>query len=99
MVSFILDPQGIQNYTQDFQFCGGYLDPNNFTPLPYIKASGVPNKEPAKGFICPVGSICLVRNQYPINADFSGGLQSLQWHRQFRQYPASNGACLRYNII
>jgi len=55
-----VDPLGISNYTQEFQFCGGYLNPIDFTPQPYITASGVPSTGSAKGYLCPVGSICIV---------------------------------------
>jgi hypothetical protein len=57
-----LDPLGVQaNYTyQPFQFCGGHLDPNDFTPQPYITSSGAPSNESPKGFLCPVQSLCVV---------------------------------------
>ncbi len=55
------DPLKIKaNFTQEFQFCGGHLDPIDFSPRPYITASGLPNDEPPKGFLCPVQSFCVV---------------------------------------
>jgi len=55
-----IDPLGIANYTQEFQFCGGYLSAVDFTPQPYITRSGVPTTQSAKGYLCPVGSMCIV---------------------------------------
>ena len=57
----IVDPGGIQaNFTQAFQFCGGHLDPIDFTPRSYITASGVPSAESPKGYLCPAQSFCVV---------------------------------------
>lgn len=61
----ILDPLQVQsNYTQPFQFCGGYLDPVDYSPRPYITASGAPSPEDPKGFLCPVQSLCVVANSF-----------------------------------
>jgi voltage-dependent calcium channel len=61
IVVITLDPLGIQApFVQEFQFCGGYLDPNNFTAMPYITADGTMSIEAPKGFLCPVQSRCIV---------------------------------------
>jgi hypothetical protein len=79
-----LDPLGISNYTQPFQFCGGYLSPTDFTPQPYITAEGVPSTESSKGYLCPVGSMCIVLSTWMINLTILGSLQSLQRDSEFR---------------
>jgi len=79
------DPAGIQpNYTQPFQFCGGYLDPITFNPQPYITASGVPSTEGPKGYWCPVQSVCMVCHGFSTSIDNVGKHQSLQQHGEFR---------------
>jgi voltage-dependent calcium channel len=70
-ILLISDPLGIQpNFTQQFQFCGGYLDPISFTPQPYITAAGIPSNEAPKGFLCPVQSRC-IENSNPYNGTLS----------------------------
>jgi hypothetical protein len=41
------------------QQCGGHIDPNSFEAVGYITMKDVPMARP-KGFICPLGQICLV---------------------------------------
>ncbi|OTB10168.1 hypothetical protein K445DRAFT_259553 [Daldinia sp. EC12] len=71
-----LDPSQPNNislaYTNDMQFCGGFLDENG-TEKPWVKSSipgtleGLksPSRTP-KGYICPRGSICLEQSS-PFN--------------------------------
>ncbi|KAK9366277.1 Ion transport protein-domain-containing protein [Lipomyces kononenkoae] len=68
------------NYTNNLQFCGGYLDPVNKTHLPWVRANGEPGTTTAKGFICPVYSICveLDENVYSNTVSFDNMLQSLE---------------------
>src|SRR5271170_7450898 len=76
----ILDPLGLQaNFTQTFQFCGGYLDPVTFAPQPYITASGAPSTESPKGFLCPVQSLCVEgSNPYNGTVSFDNIVQSME---------------------
>ncbi|KAK9245660.1 Ion transport protein-domain-containing protein [Lipomyces tetrasporus] len=68
------------NYTNNLQFCGGYLDPVNKTNLPWVKANGEPGTTSAKGFICPIYSMCveLDENIYDNTVSFDNILQSLE---------------------
>ncbi|KAF3939441.1 hypothetical protein ABW19_dt0202920 [Dactylella cylindrospora] len=55
-----IDPTGVQaNYTQEFQFCGGYIDANNLSAMPYIYPDGSHAEISPKGYICPVNSLCV----------------------------------------
>ena len=53
-----------------FQFCGGYLDPVDLSPQPYITANGTPSTEAPKGYFCPVQSQC-IENSNPYNGTVS----------------------------
>ncbi|KAH8675332.1 ion transporter [Xylariales sp. PMI_506] len=62
-----LDPTNFTAaYTNDFQFCGGFLDNNTGDALPWVY-NNMPESldnllngsTSAKGFLCPRGSICL----------------------------------------
>jgi len=39
--------------------CGGWIDPQTFRIMPYIKEDGEDGI--IKGYICPVGQVCKVR--------------------------------------
>jgi hypothetical protein len=54
-----LDTQDALNITLSNQFCGGYIDPLFLNATGYIDATGVQQPD-AKGYICPLGQICLV---------------------------------------
>lgn len=74
-----IDPQNQANFTNDGQFCGGYLEnAPGLTPRPYIPAPGMPPGTD-KGFLCPKGSMC-IEDQNPYNGtqSFDNILQSLQ---------------------
>ncbi|KAK9388500.1 Ion transport protein-domain-containing protein [Lipomyces mesembrius] len=76
-----VDPyQQEANYTNNLQFCGGYLDPVNKTHLPWVRANGEPGTGAAKGFICPAYSLCveLDENVYNNTVSFDNILQSLE---------------------
>jgi hypothetical protein len=57
------DPQGQQNFTFPDQHCGGHRDAAG-RPISYID---IDTQQPVggtpKGFICPLGQLCLVRGQ------------------------------------
>lgn len=74
-----IDPAGVQNYTNEEQFCGGHLkNEAGFHPEPYIQAPGMPDGT-AKGFLCPKGSLCIEsENPYNGTQSFDNVLQSLQ---------------------
>jgi len=75
-----LDPEGISNFTNADQFCGGHLEnvPDEIIPRPYISAPGMPLGT-AKGFLCPKGSLCMeLENPYNGTQSFDNILQSLE---------------------
>jgi hypothetical protein len=57
--SCYLEPTLGEPETQLSQSCGGYIDPGNFSIMPYITADG--QNAAIKGYICPVGQVCKVR--------------------------------------
>jgi len=73
-----IDPAGQQNYTNDNQFCGGYLDNVTGQPMPYRT---IHNQDGAthKGFLCPQGSMC-IEGENPFNGtqSFDNIFQSLE---------------------
>lgn len=68
------DPKNISaSYTNEMQFCGGYLDNSTGRTLPWVKFGAsksldglVDGARDGKGFICPRGSICLQQHN-PFN--------------------------------
>lgn len=42
--------------------CGGYIDPGNFSVMPYIAQDG--QNISTKGYICPLGQVCRVRQYF-----------------------------------
>lgn len=40
------------------------MSPTDSTPQSYITSSGVPSTESAKGYLCPVGMMCIVLPTY-----------------------------------
>jgi len=75
-----VDPQGLQgNYTQQFQFCGGYMDVVTGLKMPYLLADGSPGTDDAKGYICPPHSLCVSsQNPYAGTVSFDNIIQSLE---------------------
>lgn len=75
-----IDPSNSQNdYTYDFQFCGGYLDSNN-TAQPWVlgdmRTFGATHH---KGYLCPVNSLCVEgENPYNGTVSFDNMFQSLE---------------------
>ncbi|USP74293.1 hypothetical protein yc1106_01567 [Curvularia clavata] len=75
------DPQGIQNFTNSDQFCGGHLlDIPGIHPAGYIPAPGRPSGPASgKGFLCPKGSLCIEgTNPSDDTQSFDNILQSLE---------------------
>lgn len=65
-------------YTHDMQFCGGYLLPNG-TSRSWIHADGTPGAADAKGFFCPINSVCIEGdNPYNGTVSFDNIFQSLE---------------------
>ncbi|EPS42843.1 hypothetical protein H072_3186 [Dactylellina haptotyla CBS 200.50] len=78
--SSLRHPTGVQaNYTQEFQFCGGYLDASNFSEMPYIFPDGTHAGVAPKGYICPVNSLCVeASNPYRGTVNFDNIIQSME---------------------
>lgn len=82
-----LDPNNLTaSFTNEMQFCGGYLDNSTGATLPWVKlgASGsledlVKGTSEGKGYLCPRGSICLQQqNPYNGTVNFDNILHSLE---------------------
>jgi len=46
---------------RDGQFCGGHIDPLTLNATTYVPQAGSPGSPEPKGYICPLGQICMVR--------------------------------------
>ncbi|KAL4937035.1 hypothetical protein BDV06DRAFT_203799 [Aspergillus oleicola] len=69
---------GQDNYTQTEQFCGGWLDTDGIEQ-PWIDKHGVQKDSSPKGFICPMGSRCLEKeNPYNGTQSFDDIVHSLE---------------------
>lgn len=82
-----LDPKNFSaSYTNDMEFCGGYLDNQTGKILPWVKFGTVGSLDnlsngtrDGKGFICPRGSICLEQhNPYNGTVNFDNIANSLE---------------------
>jgi hypothetical protein len=73
------DPTGATNYTNQFQFCGGWLDQNG-TAQPWLLPGGAVNDVGTnKGFLCPKNSKCIESgNPYNGSVSFDNIFQSLE---------------------
>jgi hypothetical protein len=79
--SCYLEPTLGEPETQLTQSCGGYVDPGDFSVMPYIAQDG--RGVTIKGYICPVGQVCRVSQCLfcPLSARMTkniGDEQSLQ---------------------
>lgn len=45
---------------RDQQFCGGYIDPVSHNVTSYVHMNNKTASEPPKGYICPLGQVCMV---------------------------------------
>ncbi|PSR81620.1 calcium-channel protein cch1 [Coniella lustricola] len=74
------------SYTQDMQFCGGYLNESTGKQMPWLIAKEYDHLNDftqgtasAKGYICPKGTLCLQReNPYNNTVHFDDILHSLE---------------------
>ena len=74
-----IDPAGQQNYTNDNQFCGGYLDNVTGQPVPYRTIHNQNGTNTHKGFLCPQGSMCIEsENPFSGTESFDNIFQSLE---------------------
>ncbi|KAL7785128.1 calcium permeable channel [Trichoderma ceciliae] len=82
-----LDPNNLTaSFTNNMQFCGGYLDNVTGATLPWVKFSAAGSLEnlvkgtaEGKGYLCPRGSICLQQdNPYNGTVNFDNILHSLE---------------------
>lgn len=64
---------------ETLQFCGGYLDPNG-EKMPWLRADGQNGSQSAKGYLCPVNSLCVENAVNPYNGtvSFDNILQSME---------------------
>lgn len=74
-----------QNYTQNIapeniQFCGGFLDPITAQEMPWLYGDGRNGSSHPKGFLCPMGSLCVENPTGPYNGTigFDNIAQSLE---------------------
>ncbi|SCV00066.1 LAMI_0G02674g1_1 [Lachancea mirantina] len=67
-----------ESYDNQFQFCGGYLDPITKTRRNYLYSNG--NEGPlAKGFLCPQNSKCISgQNPYQGTVSFDNIINSME---------------------
>lgn len=66
------------NYTNEMQFCGGWLLPNG-TARPWQHADGTLGASSPKGFFCPINSVCVEgENPYNGTVSFDNIFQSLE---------------------
>ncbi|KAL2871987.1 calcium channel protein CCH1 [Aspergillus lucknowensis] len=74
---------GQENFTSNdpsgtLQFCGGYLDESG-QQQPWIQVDNTPSDAKPKGFICPMGSVCVEGdNPYNGTMSFDNILNSLE---------------------
>ncbi|KAJ5180626.1 hypothetical protein N7492_003836 [Penicillium capsulatum] len=79
-----VDPAGQNNYTQNdapdgIQFCGGHLDNVTAKEMPWLDSGGIPADTKPKGYICPVGSLCIQGdNPYNGTVSFDNIVHSLE---------------------
>jgi voltage-dependent calcium channel len=76
-----IDPQGVENFTNSEQFCGGHLQngTDEIIPMPFIPARADMDPGPHKGFLCPKGSLCMeLENPHEGTQSFDNILQSLE---------------------
>lgn len=65
-------------YSNEFQFCGSYLDSQSLQPMPYIDELHL-SSESIKGYTCPAYSECIVtENPYNNRISFDNIVQSMQ---------------------
>ncbi|PWY89772.1 hypothetical protein BO70DRAFT_377049 [Aspergillus heteromorphus CBS 117.55] len=75
---------GQSNYTQNdpngsLQFCGGYVNASTGQSMPWIQSNNVPTSSSPKGYLCPVGSLCVEgTNPYNGTVSFDNILNSLE---------------------
>lgn len=74
-----------QNYTlniapDNIQFCGGYLDAQTGSPMPWLRSDGSNGTDSAKGYFCPQNSLCVESGTGPYNGtvSFDNIVQSLE---------------------
>ncbi|WVQ96668.1 hypothetical protein IAU59_003774 [Kwoniella sp. CBS 9459] len=63
----LTDPQNATNQITLERQCGGYLDPETLLNVPYLDSDGDPSTISPKGYICPLGQICMTTDENPNN--------------------------------
>ena len=57
----LFDPNNVGNVIQLAQLCGGYLDNSTLAQDPFLQLNAQPWTLGAKGYICPLDQVCMVR--------------------------------------
>jgi hypothetical protein len=66
-------------WINNFQFCGGHIDPVSSQPMPWVKMDMSIGTTQHKGYLCPAYSICQeVGNPYNGSVSFDNIAQSLE---------------------
>lgn len=79
-----VDPEGVSNFTMNdapdsFQLCGGHLENETLNEKPWIFPNGNDGSRSPKGYICPVGSLCIEGdNPFDGTVSFDNLVQSLE---------------------
>ncbi|OCF43572.1 high-affinity cell membrane calcium channel [Kwoniella heveanensis CBS 569] len=63
----LTDPQNSTNQITLERQCGGYLDPETLLNVPYLDSDGDPSTISPKGYICPLGQVCITTDSNPNN--------------------------------
>ncbi|OXH34034.1 high-affinity cell membrane calcium channel [Cryptococcus neoformans] len=63
----LTDPHNSSNVIQLETQCGGWLDPTSFKSMSYLSLDGTSSAVPPKGYICPLGQICMTTDENPNN--------------------------------
>ncbi|WRT67795.1 uncharacterized protein IL334_004769 [Kwoniella shivajii] len=75
----LTDPNNQTNQITLSQQCGGFLDSSTLAHIPYLDLDGTPSSISPKGYICPLGQVCMTTDDNPNNGvnGFDNIFQSL----------------------
>ncbi|WVO12615.1 hypothetical protein L204_100220 [Cryptococcus depauperatus] len=63
----LTDPFNSSNTITLDQLCGGWLDNKTMKPRSYLDIDGFETDVSPKGYVCPIGQVCLTTNENPNN--------------------------------
>ncbi|KAG9307249.1 hypothetical protein G9A89_017077 [Geosiphon pyriformis] len=73
-----IDPEKKQNFTLSDQYCGGHVNGTTGMPSPYLDFNNQPVLDYGKGYICPMGQLCLeTKNPYNGTVKFDNIFSSM----------------------